>query len=306
MEQLLSVSAQDVRRLVAAGNGDAALVYLYLAAGGAPDAAMQALHMDGRRFDFAAATLRQLGLFPEEEKKHLPSSEAPVYTEADVQREYAAGEDFSSMVGETQRRLGRMLSTEELKILLSIYRYLGLAPEVVSILVNYCIQRAHARGNARMPSIRTIEKEAYRWADNEIDTMEQAAAYVQRQLQMQSRAARIHDVLQLGERKFTAGEEKLVRTWIEWGFGEKEIRLAYEKTCMNTGGLRWPYLNSILKSWYEQGLTTLDAIESGDRQPARAAQANAPRKAVGHNDTLTDFERDAIRRMMDKTLDTEG
>lgn len=309
MEQFISVPAQALRRLLAAKSGDAALLYLYLTAGGKLEGAERELGFAENRFDFAAATLRQLGLLPQEEKKHLPSSEAPVYTEADVQREYAAGEDFSSMVGETQRRLGRMLSTEELKILLSIYRYLGLAPEVVSILVNYCIQRAHARGSARMPSIRTIEKEAYRWADNEIDTMEQAAAYVQRQLQLQTQSARIHDALQLGERKFTAGEEKLVRTWLEWGFGEKEVRLAYEKTCMNTGGLRWPYLNSILKSWYEQGLTTLSAIEAGDRQQTRGAKPNQPRKAVGHDDPLTEFQRDAIRRMMQQPIDdgnTEG
>lgn len=300
----ITIDAQAARRLIAAGSGDAALVYLYLASGGAPDAARQQLRLDERRYEFASATLRQLGLWPEEEKKHLQPAEAPVYTEEDLAREYASGEEFSNMVGETQRRLGRMLSTEELKILLSIYRYLGLAPEVISILVNYCIQRARARGKARMPSIRTIEKEAYRWADDGIDTMEEAAVYVQRQLQLQSRASRIREILQLGERRFTPGEEKLVLTWLDWGFGENEIRLAYEKTCMNTGGLRWPYLNSILKSWHEQGLTTLQSIEAGDRQPARVSQAKA-RQAVGHEDRLTEFERDAIRRMMEKSFDGE-
>lgn len=303
MEQDLTIPVQAVRRLIAAGSGDAALLYLYLTAGGPLSGAMQELRLDARRYDFAAATLRQFGLWPEEEKKHLAPAEAPVYTEEDLAREYASGEEFSAMVGETQRRLGRMLSTEELKILLSIYRYLGLAPEVVAILVNYCIQRARARGSARMPSIRAIEKEAYRWADNEIDTMEQAAAYMQQQLRLQSMTSRVAEVLQLGGRKLTAGEEKLVHTWLGWGFGEKEIRLAYEKTCMNTGSLRWPYLNSILKSWHEQGLTTLAQIESGDRQPQRPGR---PRQAVGHDDTLTDFERDAIRRMMEKPLDTEG
>ena len=196
-EQQITIGAQAARRLLAAGNGDAALVYLYLAAGGRTDTAMQQLRLDERRYEFAAATLRQLGLWPEEEKKHLQPTEAPVYTEEDLSREYAAGQEFPNMVGETQRRLGRILSTEELKILLCIYRYLGLAPEVISILVNYCIQRARARGNARMPSIRTIEKEAYRWADNGIDTMEEAAVYVQRQLQTQMKMQRVREILQL-------------------------------------------------------------------------------------------------------------
>lgn len=302
MAQQLTLPEQAVRRLLAAGSGDAALVYLHLAAGGTKDTIMQQLRLDERRLEFAVATLRQLGLWPEEERRHLLADTAPVYTEADLQQEYASGEEFPSMVGETQRRLGRILSTEELKILLCIYRYLGLAPEVISILVNYCIQRSRARGNARMPSLRTIEKEAYRWADNGIDTMEEAAVFVQRQLQTQSRLGRVREILQLGDRKLTPGEEKLARTWLDWGFGENEIRMAYEKTCMNTGSLRWPYLNSILKSWHEQGLTTVQQIESGDRQPERP-QTSRPRQAVGHNDAPTDFEREAIRRMMEKKFD---
>lgn len=64
-------------------------------------------------------------------------------------------------------------------------------------------------------------------------------------------------------------------TWLSWGFGEKEIQLAYEKTCMNTGGLKWPYLNSILKSWHEQGFTTLAQIDAGDRQQAKGREARA-------------------------------
>ena len=200
------------------------------------------------------------------------------------------------MVGEAQRRLGRILSTEELKILLCIYRYLGLAPEVISILISYCIQRGHARGVSRMPSIRTIEKEAYRWADLGIETMEQAAAYMQQQLQLQNGIGRVRRLLGIGERRLTAGEEKFVVTWLSWGFGEKEIQLAYEKTCMNTGGLKWPYLNSILKSWHEQGFTTLAQIDAGDRQPAKAAK---PGYGVQrHGDKLTELEREAIARMM--------
>ena len=99
-----------------------------------------------------------------------------------------------------------------------------------------------------MPSVRAIEKEAYRWADLGIDTLEEAAVYMQNQLQLQSRAGRIRQVLQIADRRLTPGEEKLIHTWLSWGFGEDEIRMAYEKTCMNTGGLKWPYLNSILKS----------------------------------------------------------
>ena len=296
----ITISNTDLRRLLACANGDAALLYLYLAAGNAPSSACEALRMTQTRLDLAAASLRQMGLWTQEEQKHLVPAEAPSYTEEDVTREYRTNPEFPSMVGEAQRRLGRLLSTEEIKILLSVYRYLGLPPEVISILVNYCIQKNRARGQTRLPSIRSIEKEAYRWADLGIDTMEEAAVYMQSQLQMQANVERIRHLLGIEGRKLTAGEEKLITAWLSWGFGEREIKLAYEKTCMNTGGLKWPYLNSILKSWHEQGLTTLEKIETGDRLPERPArnQAKPGYNVQHHDDDLSDIQRAAIRRML--------
>ena len=263
----ITISNSDLKRLLACANADAALLYLYLAAGNDPAQAQEALRMSQSRLDLAAASLRQMGLTQDE----------------------------------PQRRLGRLLSTEEIKILLSVYRYLGLPPEVISILINYCIQRSRTRGQTRMPSIRSIEKEAYRWADLGIDTMEEAAVYMQSQLQMQANIGKIQSLLGIEGRKLTAGEEKLIAAWLSWGFGEREIRLAYEKTCMNTGGLKWPYLNSILKSWHEQGLTTLERIEAGDRPPEKPAHSAAKPgyNVQHHDDALSDIQRAAIRRMLE-------
>ena len=297
----ITISNTDLKRLLACANADAALLYLYLASGGDASKAAEHLRMTQARADLAAASLRQMGLTEQDEQKHLLPAEAPCYTEADVTREYRTNPEFPSMIGEAQRRLGRLLSTEEIKILLCVYRYLGLPPEVISILINYCIQRSKARGQTRLPSIRAIEKEAYRWADLGIDTMEEAAVYMQSQLQLQANVSKIQHLLGIEGRKLTPGEEKLISAWLSWGFGEREIQLAYEKTCMNTGGLKWPYLNSILKSWHEKGLTTLAAIESGDRPPENKARdpAKPGYHAQRHDDELSDIQRAAIRRLLE-------
>ena len=297
----ITISNTDLKRLLACANADAALLYLYLASGGDASKAAEHLRMTQARADLAAASLRQMGLTEQDEQKHLLPAEAPCYTEADVTREYRTNPEFPSMIGEAQRRLGRLLSTEEIKILLCVYRYLGLPPEVISILINYCIQRSKARGQTRLPSIRAIEKEAYRWADLGIDTMEEAAVYMQSQLQLQMNVAKIRKLLGIEGRKLTPGEEKLISSWLSWGFGEREIQLAYEKTCMNTGGLKWPYLNSILKSWHEKGLTTIEAIETGDRPPENKArtQQKPGYHAQRHDDELSDIQRAAIRRLLE-------
>ena len=155
----LMIPEQDWRKLLAAGSGDTALLYLYIRAGGQTEQAEHALRMSKTRLDCACASLKQLGLWPEPPKILRPG-EPPVYTEEDLIRERQRNGGFQNLIGETQRRLGKLLSTEELKLLLSIYDYLGLPAEVISVLVSYCIQRARARGG-RQPSMRMIEREAY-------------------------------------------------------------------------------------------------------------------------------------------------
>lgn len=293
-ESLLSIPLSDVRRLLGASSGDAALLYLYLRTGAEPCAAAEALRMPAHRVDAAMASLRQLGLWEEPKDRPVIRQAPPVYTEADVTR--AASRGFGLLVGEAQRRLGRILSTEELKILLSLTDYLGLPAEVIGVLITYCIQRGRARGQSRAPSIRMIEKEAYYWADEGIDTLEEASFYMQSQLRKQSSVGQIQSRLQLSGRRLTAGEEKYILSWLDMGFSEDAISLAYEKTCLNTGGMKWPYCNSILKSWHEKNLHTVAEIEAGDVRPQNSRQ-KAPVGSAGQGE-LGVLERDAVARLL--------
>ena len=274
------LSSTAVRKLIGAGSADAALLYLYLSADRPAMEAGKTLGMADDRLRRAGAVLRQLGLLPEARKPVERSPEKPVYTEDDILREVGRGSAFSKLVSDAQRRLGRVLSTEEMKILLSLTDYLGLPFDVIALLINYCVQKNRVRGVQRAPSMRTIEKEAYRWADQGVETLEDAAAWSQHQLRLLSRVGEIRNDLQLEGRRLTMAEENYVRQWLEMGFGKKEIHLAYEKTCLNKGALVWPYMNRILLSWHEQNLHTLAQIEAGDSAPAkRTPKASGLRSA---------------------------
>lgn len=284
----LVIPEGDWRKLLGAASGDSALLYLYLRAGGNAANSETALRFSHSRLECATASLKQMGLWPEKPKPLRPA-EPPTYTEADLIQEMKKPGGFNQLLGEAQRRLGKVLSTEELKVLLSLYDYLGLPTEVISLLISYCIQRAKAKGASRLPSMRTIEREGYRWADLGIDTMEEAAAHMQMELEKQSQVQVIRRVLQLTDRRLAPGEEKLVRQWIDWGFGPEEIALAYDRTCLKTGSFTWKYINSILQSWHTQGLHTVAAIEAGDKAPGKpATQPQQPNQ----------WARDAVERMM--------
>ena len=263
----LHISKADVHKLLCTKNADTAMLYLYISAGNDPENAEQVLGMSQTRLNCATATLRQLGLWPWEKTAVVLTGERPQYSERDVLSAMDTDKDFQAVYGEVQRVLGRSLNTEELKILLGFTRYLGLPGDVISVLVCYCKERARQKGNLRNPSLRTIEKEAYHWAEQGIDTMEEAAAYIQNQNQSRSRLAGLMKTLQIYGRNLTPGEEKYAKSWLEMGFPEETIAIAYDRTCLNTGGLNWAYMNKILLRWQQAGLFTPEQIKAGDKKP---------------------------------------
>ena len=278
---------EDARKLLGAASPDAALLYIYLNAGNDALGAQKDLNMNAGRLSCAEATLRQLGLWKEEKRLLIAPGERPSYSEKDVLEAMEGDTSFRALYGEIQRQLGRSLNTEELKILLGFVRYLGLHGDVISMLVSYCRHRARVRGNLRSPSLRAIEKEAYAWAEQGIDTVEEAAAYIQAQNVRNSRLSRLMQLLQIRGRSLTPAEERYAQSWLDMGFQEECILLAYERTCLNTGGLNWAYMNKILQRWHQQGLHTPEAVRAGDQKSAKGAS--------GH---LGEAELEAIARVL--------
>ena len=289
MTEEVKISQKDMRLLLSAASPDAALVYLYLKSGNELKNAPGDLQLNESRLGCAEATLRQLGLLSDDRVSRIAPGERPSYSERDVLEAMDGDVDFRSLYGEVQRLLGRSLNTEELKILLGFVRYLGMTPELVSVLVCYCKERARNRGSLRNPSLRTIEKEAYAWAERGIDSVEDAAAFIQAQNVRNSRLQRLMNLLQIRGRNLTAAEERYAQSWLDMDLSEELISMAYERTCLNTGGLNWAYMNKILQRWHEQGLRTAEDVRSGDRK------ASVPKGASGE---LGEPELAAIQRVL--------
>ena len=95
-------------------------------------------------------------------------------------------------------------------------------------------------------------------------------------------------LLQIRGRSLTAGEEKYARSWLDMGLDDEAIAMAYERTCLNTGGLSWAYMHKILLRWQQAGYHTAADIRDGDKKPAA--------KTVGRN--LDAEEQAAIARLL--------
>lgn len=285
----LKIEEYDIKKLLSAASPDAALLYLYLQCGNRLENAERELNLNTTRLSCAGATLRQLGLQTDERPSRIAPGERPTYSEKDVLTAMDGDDSFRGLYGEVQRLLGRSLNTEELKILLGFVRYLGMTPDLISVLVCYCKDRARQKGSMRNPSLRMIEKEAYAWAERGIDTVEEAAAFIQAQNVRNSRLYRLMNILQIRGRSLTAAEERYAQSWLDMGVDEEMITMAYERTCLNTGGLNWAYMNKILQRWHQQGLRTAEDVRNGDQK------GGVPKGASGQ---LGAAELEAIQRVL--------
>lgn len=299
--QSVMLTTEETRKLLSCSCPDAVTLYLYRKSKQPLETALEALHFTASQMLAAKDCLLQLGLWETAAKPAL-MPEKPIYTDSDLReamRDNRAA--FSKLVGEAQRRLGRTLSTEELKTLLSFTDYLRLPTEVVGLLLNYCIERNRRKG-IRAPSMRTIEKEAYHWADEGIDTIEAACFHVEAQRRLFSRVQQLRLMLQLDNRKLTADEDRYLTTWISMGFPDEAINLAYERTCNQIGSFKWAYMNSILKSWHEKQLHTPQEIAEGDSvRPAPKKRDSYPRDGYQrHGGKLSPLAKRAVQSALEE------
>lgn len=285
----LYIPADELGQIVSAHDGDVALLWLCLRQN--PDASVEdaarLLCRTRAEMEAALEKLQRMGLAEKPEieppapepaprvQKLAPPDELPEYTTRDITARSRTDPRFSELVAEAQRALGRILSTSDLKKLFGLYDYLALPPEVILMLLNYCVSLAPT-GNP--PSMRQIEKEGYVWANREILTADQADAYIADSSRRREKLSQTARLLGITGRPLSATESKYIAAWLDMGFDNELIEMAYDRTLTNTGGLKWTYLNGILKSWHEKGLHTPEDVREKDvRRPRTGAKQEAPR-----------------------------
>ena len=269
------ISNAVLDKLIAAHDGDVALLWLYRQRYGALDEerAAQALCRTLQEIRAAEEKLRRMELLPDGGVPALRQppepdapDELPQYTAGEISRRSAGNSALSAVYAEAAQVMGRALSSNDLRVLFGIYDHLSLPPEVILELLHFCGELCLWKyGESRRPSARFLEREAYAWANREILTLEQAEDYIRMRRERHSDLGRIREALHLSE--FSPTQEKEVNGWLEQGFGEEAIAIAADRTVTNTGSLKWSYLRKILQSWHQKGLHS--PTEIAEKDPAR-------------------------------------
>ena len=187
-----SIPHSTADKLIAAHDGDVALLYIWLDLNGGFNADRAARELCRTEAEIKNAyeklcrmELARTAAKPEHGIKLPPAEELPEYTSADIVRRSKEDSGFQAVIAQAQHKLGRVLSTADLKTLFGIYDYLFM-------LIGYCIDVFTEKyGPGRLPSMRSIEKEAYSWANKEIITIEQADEYIRNAAEKRSRAGEL-------------------------------------------------------------------------------------------------------------------
>lgn len=299
-----SISSAIADKLISAHDGDVALLYIYMVRRGGHDldAAARDLCRTMSEISAAAEKLQRMGLMPDgaapakaaaKEKKLPPPDEIPQYRSEDIVRRCKENGEFAVVVAEAQTALTHTLSSVEMKTLFGIYDYLALPPEVIMMLINYCVARCREQStpdHPRRPSMRNIEKEAYNWVHQEILTLDQAEEYIRRQRERRDALGRAKAAVGVHGRELTPTETKYLSAWLDMGFDEDALAIGYDRTITNTGALKWSYMNKIMQSWHEKGLHSAEEIESGDPR-RRPQQSAAQGKAIDMDELQSVLEK---------------
>jgi len=288
--EAVTLSGQTIDKLIRAGDGDAALLYLcILKARGqsTPAEAAAALGKSVGGISTAMAVLSRLGLVRFDEAAEAPAQGAlggfaerpPIdeprqYSVAEIEGELEAGAEFHALVQEAQNSLGKIMSPDELLRLYGIYDALRIPPEVILQLITHCIAESRGRGAGRMPSMRNIEKEAYAWEREGIFSLDRAETYIKALEARKSERGEIKKALQIRDREFSDTEKRYVDGWIGMGFEPGAIAIAYDRTVVMTGKLVWGYMDKIIKGWHDRNLHTTREVSEKGRSPATGSPAS--------------------------------
>jgi len=324
--ETVTLTGQTIDKLIRAGDGDAALLYLYiLKTHGQKTSSEAAIALDKNKgwIASAMATLSRLGLvqlddgrgsdtsahaaddgaISSNEASRPPLAEPPQYTEAEVTKVLLSGSDFSVVVDETQRRLGKILAPEETIRLYGIYENLHLPPEVILQLITHCISESRITGDGRAPSVRYIEKAAYTWEREGIYTLEKAEEYLKALEERKSIRGEIKRILQIRDREFSPTQKSYVDGWINLGSKPDAIAVAYDKTVVKTGNLSWAYMDKIIKNWHSKGIQTAQDVKDKDSPQRQGKAGSYSGTAVQKHGEPNNEEIERAKRILNKIKD---
>ncbi|MCM1146153.1 MAG: DnaD domain protein [Lachnoclostridium sp.] len=238
-----------------------------------------------------AATVSEPVLVSPKASKVSASKSVPIVREAfsaDDLNAFQNDNETAQIIFIAEQYTGKILSRNDLEILLFIYTTLGFSTDLIDYLIQYCVERGKKQFSY-------MEKVAIDWAQSHITTVRQA------KLRTAKYEKQVYSIMRaLGKSAApTEPEIAFIKKWTtEMGFPMEIILKACERAVLATDHNRFPYANAILVKWQEAGVKSLKDIEALDNSYQKTSSASS-RKDGGFNDFgQRSYDYDALEKML--------
>lgn len=166
-------------------------------------------------------------------------------------------ENFKFLIDEIPQILKRNLTQTDIVVIVSFLDWTGMDIDLALMLVNYCV-------SINKTSAKAIEKEAYKWANQGIDTHEKAEAFIKENLNLAKIQQEV--IYAFHKQYLTVREKTFVKKWVvDFKYNINMLKLAYEIALTRKGEKDFSYINGILLSWYKKGIKTPEEINDENR-----------------------------------------
>lgn len=203
------------------------------------------------------------------------------YTAAQVSDAIVAAPALKEMMAVSEELLKKPLNPSEMQTLYWFYDGLGLSPEAVLMLLEYCVSKGK-------PRLSYAEKVALSWCERGLVTPEDISKYLRDTERTNDDIKYICGKMGISGRALASGEEQYFTKWLnEFNMSREMILLAREYCVMQTGKLSFQYMDKILERWNSMGIYTTAAAEEDHANHKSKGKKSVPK---GGEYEYTDLE----------------
>ncbi len=208
---------------------------------------------------------------PADKPKAHPTVKPVYVSSGEVAGRIASDKEIEMLFAEAERLYAHPLRQRENQLVISLIDHYGLPVGVALMLLNYCF-----KVDKTSPSY--IQTVAADWSEEDINTIELANARILSLEKQNGVEGRLREAMEMTT-KLSVKMRRYIKTWTDWGFDEKMIMLAYEKTIDQIKEWKPEYANKILESWKSEGISSPDAVEQAAQQRKQTVMAGTNSKS---------------------------
>lgn len=189
--------------------------------------------------------------------------------------------EFSALFAEAQATLGKTIGYDGQSVLIMMHDSYGLPFEVILMAVEYSVSQ-------KKTGFSSIAKLGKLWSEQGIDTLEGAVEYIEEHNAVNETWNKLRSLTDITNRTPTSKQRGYLVAWVkEYGYDENIIYYAYEESVDRTGKMSMPYMDKIIRNWYEKGVKTPMDIQREKAKWQEERDKKLPKKNTAKQNTPT-------------------